>query len=194
MRKLFFSSLAVVFLLGVCPPSFADNEASAKNFIEGLGRRAIASLTKPGVPQSTLEANFQSLLEEGFDVPAIARYVMGRHWKVMTLTQQTRFIPLFEARLKKSYANRFQEYRGVEFKITGSRPQGGTVIVKSVIQKPGGSVTPVDWRVSGGKIHDVIVEGVSMSITLRDEYSAAIQSHKGNMESFLNAIGGKSPD
>ena len=112
----------------------------------------------------------------------------------MTPAQQTRFIPIFETRLKKSYANRFQEYRGVEFKVMGSHVQGGTVIVKSTIHKPGGPVTPVDWRVYGGKIHDVIVEGVSMTITIRDEYSAAIQSHNRNMESFLNAIGGKSPN
>jgi phospholipid transport system substrate-binding protein len=187
MIRLFFYSLTVVLFLGNYSSLHAD-EASAKNFIEDLGRRAIVSLTKPGVPQSTLEANFQSLLEQGFDVPSIARYVMGRHWRTMTPDQQARFVPLFEKRLKKSYANRFQEYRDVEFKVTGSRPQGGTVIVKSTIQKPGGPVTPVDWRVYGGKIHDVIVEGVSMSITIRDEYNALIQSHNGNIESFLKAI------
>lgn len=193
MRKNYFYSLLVVLFFSQYIPltaAKAESAEAAKNFIEDLGRRAIASLTKPGAPQSQLESNFQELLEEGFNVPSIAQFVMGRYWNRMTPDQQSRFIPLFEARLKKSYANRFQEYQGVEFKVKGAREEGHHVIVQSTIQKPGGPLTPVDWRVKGGKIQDVKVEGVSMSITIRDEYSALMQSNSGNIEQFLNVLGG----
>lgn len=190
MVKKFFYTLVTVVYLSQLAPSMATD--SAKAFIEDLGRRAIGSLTQPGVSQSQLESSFQSLLKEGFDVPSIAQFVMGRYWSSMSDDQKARFIPLFETRLKKSYANRFQEYRGVAFTVKDARQEGNSIIVTSTIQKPGGPLTPVDWRVSGGKIHDVKVEGVSMSITIRDEYSALVQSNNGNIDQFLNALGGGS--
>jgi len=185
IKKFFYFLITILFLNHT---SLATD--SAKSFIEDLGRRAIESLTKPDVSQSQLESNFQSLLEEGFDVRAIGRFVMRRYWDRMSPAQQDRFIPLFENRLKKSYANRFQEYRGVEFKVKDARQEGNDIIVSSTIQKPGGPLTPVDWRVRDGKIHDVKVEGVSMSITIRDEYSALVQSSNGDIENFLNILGG----
>ena len=117
---------------------------------------------------------------------------MGRYWNRMSPEQKIRFIPLFANRLKRSYANRFQEYRGVTFKVKDARQESGHVIVSSTIQKPGGPLTPVDWRVQDGKIHDVKVEGVSMSITIRDEYSALVQSNNGDIEKFLSILGGSS--
>lgn len=190
MVKRFFYSLVAILFFSQISLSLATD--SAKSFIEDLGRRAIESLTKPGVSQGELEANFQSLLEEGFDVQAIGQFVMGRYWNRMSPDQKERFIPLFANRLKKSYANRFQEYRGVNFIVRDARKESNSVIVSSTIQKPGGPLTPVDWRVQDGKIHDVKVEGVSMSITIRDEYSALIQSNNGNIEKFLKVLGGSS--
>lgn len=188
-KKFLYAVVAIVFF-SQSYASIDSGSAGAKAFIEDLGRRAIDSLTKPGVSQSQLESRFQSLLEEGFNVPAIGQFVMGRYWNRMTPDQQARFIPIFEKRLTKSYANRFQEYRGVAFKVKDARSEGSHFIVTSTIQKPGGPITPVDWRVKGGKIHDVKVEGVSMSITIRDEYSALVQSNNGDIEAFLRALGG----
>lgn len=189
VKKFFYTFFAILYL---CQSNPSQAAVDAKAFIDDLGRRAIDSLTKPGVSQSQLESKFQSLLEEGFDVQAIGQFVMGRYWSQMTPDQQSRFISIFEKRLTKSYANRFQEYQGVVFTVKDARQEGGHVIVTSTIQKPGGPVTPVDWRVQGGKIHDVKVEGVSMSITIRDEYSALIQSNNGDIEAFLNTLGGSS--
>lgn len=185
VKKFLYSLVAVLYFSQSAPSQATD---SAKNFIEDLGRRAIASLTKPGVPRSQLESSFQSLLEEGFDVPAIAHFVMARYWASMTDDQKARFIPLFQNRLKKSYANRFQEYRGVTFTVKDARQEGNAIIVTSTIQKPGGPLTPINWRVQGGKVHDVIVEGVSMSMTIRDEYNSNVQTNDGNIEKFLSAL------
>jgi phospholipid transport system substrate-binding protein len=190
MIKRFFYSLVAILFFSQMNPSLATD--SAKSFVEDLGRRAIESLTKPGASQSELESNFQSLLEEGFDVQAIGQFVMGRHWNRMSPDQKERFIPLFENRLKKSYANRFQEYRGVNFTVKDARKESAYVVVSSTIQRPGGPLTPIDWYVKGEKIHDVKVEGVRMSITIRDEYSALMQSNNGDIEKFLNVLGGSS--
>jgi phospholipid transport system substrate-binding protein len=185
VRRFFYSLISILYISQITPLQAGD---AAKSFIEDLGRRAIESLTKPGVSQAQLESSFQSLLKEGFDVKKIGQFVMGQDWRKMSTSQQDRFIPIFENRLKKSYANRFQEYRGVDFKVKGAREEAHHYIVSSTIQKPGGPITPVDWFVKGGKIHDVKVEGVSMSITIRDEYRALVQSNNGDINRFLNTL------
>jgi len=191
IKNFFYSLVAILFFSQLSSQSaLADNPAGAKAFIEDLGRRAINSLTKPDVSQEQLESNFEKLLNEGFDVPGIARFVMGRYWVQMNDEQKERFVPLFKARLKKSYANRFQAYRGVIFVVKDARQEKDHVIVSSTIQKPGEALTPVEWRVAGGKIHDVKVEGVSMSITIRDEYNALVQSNNRNIEKFMSMIAG----
>ena len=166
----------------------ASSTEGAKAFIQDLGARAIKSLTQPGIAQAQLESNFQALLEEGFDVRDIAHFVMGSNWKHMNADQQNRFIPLFEKRLKKTYSMRFQQYQGVEFKVISARQEGDHVVVHTTIQKPGGPLTPVDWNIKGGKVHDVRIEGVSMTITIRDEYKELFK--QGQVEQFLTALNG----
>ena len=191
VKNFFYSLVAILFFSQLSSQSvLADTPAGAQSFIEDLGRRAINSLTKPGVSQEQLESSFEKLLNEGFDVPGIAKFVMGRYWAQMSSEQKEKFIPLFKARLKKSYANRFQAYRGVVFVVKDARQESGHVIVSSTIQKPGEALTPVEWRVEGGKIHDVKVEGVSMSITIRDEYNALVQSNNRDIEKFMSMIAG----
>jgi phospholipid transport system substrate-binding protein len=142
LKRFFYSLVAILFFGQVTSlqavPTSSQSKESAKSFIEDLGRRAVESLTRSGVSQSELESNFQALLEEGFDVPAIGQFVMGRYWNRMSPDQQARFIPLFENRLKKSYANRFQEYRGVNFIVKDARKQSSYFVVSSTIQRPGG--------------------------------------------------------
>jgi phospholipid transport system substrate-binding protein len=144
IKNFFYSLVAILFFSQLSSQSaLADNPAGAKAFIEDLGRRAINSLTKPDVSQEQLESNFEKLLNEGFDVPGIARFVMGRYWVQMNDEQKERFVPLFKARLKKSYANRFQAYRGVVFVVKDARQEKDHVIVSSTIQKPGEALTPL---------------------------------------------------
>ncbi len=63
--------------------------------------------------------------------------------------------------------------------------------------KPNDAPQPVrvDWRVhdidSSYKIRDVLVEGISMSVTHRDEFSAVIRNHGGNVDGLLDALRGK---
>jgi phospholipid transport system substrate-binding protein len=46
----------------------------------------------------------------------------------------------------------------------------------------------VDWRVRGGKVIDVIVEGVSMSVTQRSEFSSIIQRNGGDIEALITHL------
>lgn len=161
---------------------------SSKALIEDLGRRAIQTLTDSDDSLDQIERRFVALLEEGFDVRNIAAFVMGRYWRQATSDQQDRFVRIFKDRLKKAYASRFREYRGVRFEVGNVSQRGNMDSVVSTIQKPGGPRTNVDWRVKGNKIQDVIVDGISMSVTLRDDYNSLLARKNGDIEAFLKDL------
>jgi phospholipid transport system substrate-binding protein len=93
----------------------------------------------------------------------------------------------------ETYARRFSEYSGQTFGITGARPEGERdVKVQSEIRRPDGPPVAVTWRVRdrGGsfEIVDVEVEGVSMGVTQRNEFSAVIQRNGGSIDALLDAM------
>jgi len=117
---------------------------------------------------------------------------MGRNWKSFTPEQKQEFVEIFRQRLKKTYAIRFKEYKGVDFKVKSSRVEGKRHIVQTVIQKPGGAPVEVSWIMVPAadkyKIHDVVVAGISMSLTLRSDFSASYQHHGSNPAAFIQSL------
>jgi phospholipid transport system substrate-binding protein len=174
-------------------PAAADEPT---DFISTLGTRAITELADESMSQADRETRFRNLLNEHFDVPAIGRFVLGRHWKVASDEERTEFLGLFEDFIVRSYAVRFAGYSGETFAVKGSTPgpKSATLVHSKVLR---GNAEPirVDWRVEprGDKlvITDVIVEGVSMSVTQRSEFASVIQSSGGKIEGLLEALRNK---
>jgi phospholipid transport system substrate-binding protein len=188
IKRIFY----VLMLLAM--PSAALTIEHAKSFIEDLGRRAITTLTSGHKSDEELGKEFLSLLDEGFDVPAIGKFTLGRYWRQATPEQQADFLKVFRNRLKQSYANRFREYKGVKFVVKDGRKEAdGGVVITSTIQKPGGPVVHVTWKVYDNKagvpkIYDVTVDGISMSVSLRDDYAAAISNNGGDVGKFISSM------
>src|SRR5262249_62019908 len=106
-------------------------------------------------------------------------------------------------KLSKAYASppkgvRFTQSSGQKMQIKGSRQAGEAVaLVASLIDgAPGGPPIKVDWRVGksgeGYKIVDVIVEGISMAVTERQEFASVIQRNNGQVEALLKLLREKS--
>lgn len=166
-------------------------------FVQDLGNQAIDTLTGPDVTPAIRAERFRELLKQNFDVPAIAKTVLGRYWKVATDAEREEYLKLFEDFLVANYAKRFAEYTGQKFKVRGVRPEGGDLMtVQTLIQTPdGGEPARLDWlmRDDGAsyKILDLKIEGISMSETHRAEFASVIQSSGGKVSGLLDALRSK---
>jgi len=174
-------------ILAAHPPAAAAADPTA--LISNLGREALAVLGK-GTNESQRVARFRELLREDFDVPGIARFVLGRYWNTATEEQRAEFVKLFENYVALAYATRLAEYAGEQFKVTGSRPDGDGAIVSSQILRPAGAAPiKVDWRLIGRngiyKISDVSVDGISMAVTQRSEFASVIQHSGGQLQGLI---------
>lgn len=184
---------AFAVLSGLLAPAIpAAAAADPAAMISTLGSRALQVLGK-GATQAQRTERFRELLREDFDVPGIARFVLGRYWNTATEEQRAEYVKLFEDYIAMAYATRLAEYTGETFKVTGSRPDADGAIVSSQIVRPGGAApVKVDWRLTGRngvyKISDVSVDGISMAVTQRSEFASVIQHNGGQVQGLITML------
>ncbi|MCB9947421.1 MAG: ABC transporter substrate-binding protein [Rhodospirillaceae bacterium] len=175
-------------------PGRATEPAAAEAFIADLGQETVEVLSRPGLTYRQAVDEVRVIFNRSFDIPTIGRFVLGRHWRNATPAQQQEYLRLFEDMIVETYARRFYDYSGETLRVQGSRPEGDNdVLVQSQIVRPSGAPpVAVVWRVrerdGEHRIIDVVIEGVSMDVTQRDEFSAVIQRNGGNFDALLSSM------
>ncbi len=186
--------MAVIIAFGMSAgAALADGVDAAKGFIQKLGDEAVGTIAATQNDEDARLRQFRGLLKENFDVPGIGRFVLGRYWRMATPEQRDEYLKLFEESIIRTYARRFSDYSGETVSVDKARRDGEDfILVDSLIQRPSGGPVAVTWRLldQGGtfKIVDVVVEGVSMSVTQRSDFSSVIQSGGGNIEALLKVM------
>jgi phospholipid transport system substrate-binding protein len=178
-------SLALALVLFVAPAKAAA-PSDAAGFISDLLNKALKALDNKQLSDEERNKTFRELLDRDFDMPRISRFVLGPYWREASDQEKQQFQKLFEDYVVRSYASRFSEYSGEQVKVTGSRPESETsTLVQSQVVRQNGPPAKVDWRVrkdnNDFKIVDVDVEGVSMVLTQREEFSSVIQKSGGTV-------------
>ena len=166
----------------------------ATSFINKVSERGLAFLGDKNLSQDQRKKEFRKLLRDSFDLQTIGKFALGRYWRTASPEQRNEYLKLFEDMVIDTYAKRFAEYQGQQIKVGKASPVGskGDSLVYSSIISAGAPEVSVEWRVrhEGDKyrVIDVLVEGVSMSVTQRSEFSAIIQRGGGNIESLLQKL------
>lgn len=173
--------LAFFSYAGVASAAVTEQQQNtAEQLIRGLGDQAINTIRSVESAPNNKQSEFRGLLKQGFDLDYISRFVLGKYRRSVRGEQLADYNRLFEDYILATYASRLSAYQGERFKVVGSRPAGKrSVIVFSEIRPPsGGGKLAADWRVhfKNGKpfVVDIQVEGISMAITQREEFSAVL--------------------
>lgn len=199
---------ALASVLLAAPAAFARSEVdttaalnaeqgqnNAQSFIQNLGDRAIGILANKAAKPEDRDQTFRDLMHQSFDLPTIARFVIGRNaWNGASQAEKDEYLALFEKLVIHIYSDRFAMYSGEVFKVVSEHAEGDRdTIVTSHVQRPD-STQPivVDWRVRNFEgrmaIIDVIVEGISMSVTQRQEYSSVLQRNENAITPLLQLM------
>lgn len=162
---------------GILVSRVAAQETTAADFVRSLGDNVIQILkTEP--PESRRQ-KLHDIFTNAFDVNTMAKFAAGTYWRRADRGQQQEYLKLFGDYVATLYANKFGDYAGQEFKVTGQRASGDDdLAVESTIVQTNKSPVKVDFRVrkaaNGFKIVDVYVEGISLLITKRDEFTTVL--------------------
>lgn len=190
-----FSGLLIVLAAGLTSPANAGAiENDAKTFLDTLSGKALQSLTVKGVPRPERIKKFRELFNDYFAVKTIGKWILGRYWRKASKDQQKEYLGLFEDLIVVSYVDRFAQYTGNGIKVTKTLAHNAKVAtVFSEIEQPNSTqAVRVDWRIgkrsSGHKILDVVVEGTSMSQTMRSDFGSIIRQKGGKVAGLLEVL------
>ena len=171
------AGLAVLFVVS----SASANEKEAVSFIRNLADQAFQVLSDNSTTLDVREMRLRQLLQSGFAMDTIGRYVAGRYWKKMSEDQQGEYQKLFSEWTLRSYSSRLGGYKDQTLEIINAVDSGKKDInVRTKINQPStGRPINCDWIVRRNKgeykIVDIRVEGISMLITQKKEFGALLK-------------------
>ena len=191
-------ALAVCAAFAIClvvVPTAMATPSDAGVFVKNLGDHAIRVLTVTDITDAEREDRFRSLLREGFDVRRIGRFVLGRYARGVKQESIDEYHGLFEDLIVATYATRFAEYTGQQFvikRVAKPKKRGDSIVMSEIKPSDGGPSIRVDWQVHAKndsyKIVDVRVEGVSMSVTQREEFTTVIRNNGGKVDALIDIL------
>ncbi len=177
-----------------CPCVKAIDAVDApKAFVDSVAKEIINMLKDKTRDPKQKEYEFRNILKSKFDLRSIGRFVLARHWRIATAQEHKEYLQLFEDMLVKIYVGQFDEYGDESLKVTDAYVgSDGGITVSSKAMRPSQTPVHIDWKVyntkNGLRILDVIINGVSMSITQRSEYAAIIRKHGGHIRGLLDEM------
>ena len=198
-RRNFLRAIAVLGAVGYAftGPAWAEAGQDAEKFVQGLAGQAITTIADRQLSDGERAIRFRNLFVSHFDIPEIGRFVLSRYWRQATPEQQQEFLKLFEDLSVVTWSKRFKEYNGETLEPTGAGKDGerGWLVESRIVRNQGPSI-PIQWRLRQGddmafRIVDIIVDGVSMAITHRSDYAAAMQANGGKVDSLLATMRSK---
>lgn len=181
MKKITFLILSFLLIANIA----LANGKSATSFVNKLVDDVIANVLTTNESKEEKSKKFEDYMLKAVDTEAIARTVLAQYWRTATPKERDDFIDAFKNMAIKMTAERFGMYNGQEVKFYSERPAQGKnqVFVESSISAKDKPIQ-VMWRVreKDGQytILDIIVEGVSMTLTYRNEYTSYLQNHSIN--------------
>jgi phospholipid transport system substrate-binding protein len=139
------------------------------------------SVEQSGLAFAQRYERLEALVSSTHDLPYIAQFSLGRHWRELTTAQQQDFVALFERLSVMTYASRFGGVSADTFELGGVEDLGnGRAQVESRIKRSQGADVPLDYvlqlRDGQWRIVNIIADGVSDLALKRAQYQQLVSS------------------
>ena len=181
-RRLLLALLVAGLLpLGWHVTRAAPSVDDARDLIEKISAKVLAILSDQALSDRQKFDALVALLDGPIDLDLVARLILGRHWRTVDDAQRQEYLTLFREYALANLASKLHLYRGQSFEVTGAKVVSDQdALVSSRILSNGEPPLQVDWRLrerDGGApvTIDLIVEGVSLIVTLRSEFGSVIE-------------------
>jgi phospholipid transport system substrate-binding protein len=193
-RRTFLTTAAAVAAFSSVP-AFAATDLSA--FVSQLADEAITTLSKADPTDTARAAALKPILLKYFDMPDMAKHVLGAYWKKISPEQQEAFVVQFTNYMASVYGQRFKSYKGQKLEVKRVRDQGALAIVFTAVADGSEDAgARVDWEIKNDgpepRVVDIRVEGLSLGDTHRQEFTSVLSQHGGDISALMGILKNKS--
>ena len=135
------------------------------------------------------------IAKETVDIKGIGFYTLGSARKNLNDEQKKKYAELFEQYFLKSFSSRLAEYTNPEISVEGKKVLSEKYTIVNSLLK-GTNERPeikIDWRIytknpDNPLIRDLIIEGLSLARTQKEEFQSILNSNDGNIEVLFNTL------
>ena len=152
-------------------------------------------ILKSSDPVESKIIKLNDIAERSVDINGIGMYALGKHKKSMSEDQKTKYNKLFKSYFLKSFSSRLVDYTDPKINVVSQKKINEKyTIVNSILEAT--SKTPeikIDWRIYTKNpdkplIRDLIVEGLSLARTQKEEFKSIIQNNDGDINYLFKSL------
>ena len=163
-------------------------------FVQSTVNRASEVLNNKSSKEEKIE-KLKQIASETVDINGIGYYTLGAYRKSISKNEINQYEILFEQYFLKSFSSRLAEYSNPEIEVVSKKKLNKNyTMVSSVLvgteQRP---EVKIDWRIYTKNpekplIRDLIIEGLSLARTQKEEFSSIIQSNDGDINALFSTL------
>ena len=192
MKKKLRISLVITLIFFFINSNSVANISS--NFIDTITDKASNILSS----QNTREVKIQELIkigENSVDIDGIGFYTLGKHRKSLNDDQKDEFKKIFREYFLKSFSTRLVEYKEAKIVVISEdiKNEKYTIVKSKLIATSNRPEVTIDWRVytkdpSKPLIRDLIIEGLSLARTQKEEFASILNSNDNDINSLFKTL------
>ena len=165
-----------------------------EKFVQSVVDEASLVLTKNFSKEQKIE-KLRSIAKRSVDIKGIGLYTLGAHRKTLSDDQKKEYSKLFEGYFLKSFASRLSDYTDPKINVEDSKKlnEKYTIVSSVLVATDKRPEVKIDWRIYTKNpdeplIRDLIIEGLSLARTLKEEFNSIIQSNDGNIYALFTNL------
>jgi phospholipid transport system substrate-binding protein len=171
-------------IITICSTSVFAFEKKAETFVLETTKNAKSIILDSSLNENQKRTKLEKLALDAVDVAGLARYTLGEEAKNLSDKQISEFVSTFKIFFSKNISNKLKDYSDQNVKIVGSKKisENYVLVDSKIVSTKDKQEISVEWRVflidNKLIIRDLVVEGLSLARTQREEFSSII-ANKG---------------
>jgi|TARA_Y100000813_G_scaffold197387_1_gene182617 phospholipid transport system substrate-binding protein len=191
MKKIFILTLFLIFSLANLNIAYS---ISPDVFIQSTVNRASQVLSE-NVSKEEKIKKLKMIAKETVDIRGVGFYSLGSARKNLNNEQKITYSNLFESYFLKSFSSRLAEYTNPEIEVMGKEilNKNYTIVNSILVSTAERPEVKIDWRVytkdpNNPLIRDLIIEGLSLARTQKEEFSSILNSNDDNINILFKIL------
>jgi phospholipid transport system substrate-binding protein len=190
-KKFLLLSVSLIFIF---VGTVNSNSIEPDIFVQSTVNRASEALSNNLSKEEKIK-KLKTIARETVDIKGIGFYTIGKYRKTLSEEQKNEYSTLFEKYFLKSFASRLAEYSNPEIEVIFKEKlnEKYTIVSSKLVATKKRPEVKIDWRIytknpENPLIRDLIIEGLSLARTQKEEFSSIIQSNDGNIDALFDTL------
>ena len=187
-KKIIWGCLLVLF-------SFSNaHSIDAETFVQSTVNKASSVLTTNSSKEEKI-IQLKKIASVAVDIKGIGLYTLGSSRKNLNETQKKEYLILFKEYFLKSFSSRLSEWTNPEISVDSKKiiNKNYTIVTTTLLGTSERPEVKIDWRVytknpDNPLIRDVIIEGLSLARTQKEEFASIMNANDDNIESLFKVL------